>query len=79
MTVLPDFRALRSKRRGHEAVLFAFDLLEQNGNDLRDLPLIERKRRLAKLIGRAKRRAIWFVEHLTGDGPTVFEHVCRMW
>jgi ATP-dependent DNA ligase len=25
---LPDFRALRSKRRGHEAVLFAFDLLE---------------------------------------------------
>ena len=19
-----------------------------------------------------------FVEHLTGDGPTVFEHVCRM-
>jgi len=29
-------------------------------------------------IGRAKRRSIQFVEHLTGDGPTVFEHVCRM-
>ena len=26
----------------------------------------------------AKRRAIQFVEHLTGDGPTVFAHVCRM-
>ena len=49
-----------------------------NGDDLRDLPLIERKRRLRKLIGRAKRRSIRFVEHLTGDGPTVFEHVCRM-
>jgi ATP-dependent DNA ligase len=36
------------------------------------------KRRLAKLIGGAKRRAIRFTEHLTGDGPTVFEHVCRM-
>ena len=47
-------------------------------DDLRDLPLIERKRRLAKLIGRAKRRAIRFIEHLAGDGPTVFEHVCRM-
>ena len=26
----------------------------------------------------AKRRSIRFTEHLTGDGPTVFEHVCRM-
>ena len=43
-----------------------------------DLPLIERKRRLARLIGKAQRRAIRFVEHVTGDGPTVFEHVCRM-
>ena len=47
-------------------------------DDLRDLPLIERKRRLARLFDRAKRRAIRFVEHLTDDGPTVFEHVCRM-
>ena len=73
----PDFRALRSRRRGSEAVLFAFDLIEQDGNDLRDLPLIERKRRLNKLIGRAK-HAIRFTEHLAGDGPTVFSHVCRM-
>ena len=47
-------------------------------DDLSDLPLIKRKRRLAKLIGKAKRRSIRFTEHLTGDGPTVFEHVCRM-
>jgi bifunctional non-homologous end joining protein LigD len=45
----PDFRALRSKRRGSEVVLFAFDLLEHDGDDLRRLPVIERKRRLAKL------------------------------
>jgi ATP-dependent DNA ligase len=38
----------------------------------------KRKRRLRKLIGGAKRRSIQFVEHLTGDGPTVFAHVCRM-
>ena len=59
-------------------VLYAFDLIEHDGEDLRKLPLIERKRRLAKLIGRSKRRAIQFVEHLVGDGPTVFDHVCRM-
>src|SRR6478672_1644300 len=63
---MPDFRALRSQRRGHEAVLFAFDLLEHDGIDLRDLPLIERKRRLKKLLGWAKRRAIRFNEHLMG-------------
>jgi hypothetical protein len=44
----PDFHALRSRRRGHEAVLFAFDLIEHDGDDLRDLPLIGRKRRLAR-------------------------------
>ena len=43
-----DFRALRSRRRGHEAVLYAFDPIEQDGDDLRDLPLIERKQRLKK-------------------------------
>jgi ATP-dependent DNA ligase len=37
-------------------VLFASDLIEHDGN-LRDLPLIDRKRRLAKPIGKAKRRA----------------------
>ena len=75
----PDFRSLRTRRSGHEAVLYAFDLIEHDGNDLRDLPLIDRKWRLGKLIGKAKKwRAIQFVEHLTGDGPTVFEHVCRM-
>ena len=59
------------------AMLFAFDLIEHDGDDLRDLPLIERKWGLFRLLGKAK-RAIRFVEHLTGDGPTVFEHVCRI-
>ena len=58
--------------------VYAFDLIEHDGEDLRKLPLIERKRRLAKLIGRSKRRAIQFVEHLVGDSPTVFDHFCRM-
>jgi bifunctional non-homologous end joining protein LigD len=74
----PDFHALRSRRRGHAAMLFAFDLIEHDGEDLRRLPLIDRKRRLAKLLGRAKRRSIQYVGHITDDGPTVFEHVCRM-
>src|SRR6185295_11467341 len=55
---MPDFYALRSRRRGPEAVLYAFDLLEHNGADLRDLLLLERKQRLARLVGRAERQVI---------------------
>ena len=44
-------------------MLFASDLIEHDGGDLRDLPLIDRKRRLAELIGMAKRA-------VTRDGQT---------
>ena len=60
----PDFHAPRGRRGGHEAVLYAFDLIEHDGIDRRDLPLIERKFRLFKLLGWAK-HAIRFNEHLT--------------
>jgi bifunctional non-homologous end joining protein LigD len=33
-------------------MLHAFDLLELDGNDLRVLPLSDRKKRLARLLGR---------------------------
>ena len=46
-------------------MLFASDLIEHDGGDLRDLPLIDRKRRLAELIGKAKRA-------VTRDGQTAF-------
>jgi len=75
----PDFRALRSQHRDHEAVLVAFDLLERDGEDLRDLPLIERKRRLGRLIGKTKnRRAIQYCEHLKGNGASVLDYACRL-
>jgi bifunctional non-homologous end joining protein LigD len=75
----PDFHALRSQHRGHEAVLVAFDLIERDGEDLRDLPLIERKRRLARLISKTKnRRAIRYGEHLKGNGASVLDYVCRL-
>jgi bifunctional non-homologous end joining protein LigD len=74
----PDFHALQSRCRGHEAVLYAFDLIEHDGDHLCGLSLLQRKRRLARLLGRAKRPSIQFVEHLTGDRPTIFDQVCRV-
>ncbi len=72
-----ELYALHGKRRAYEAVLFAFDLLMHDGDDLRDLSLTDRKRQFVRLIGRV-RRAIRYSDHLIGDGPTVFEHACRM-
>ena len=41
----------RSKRRGSGAVPFAFDLLELRSDDL---PLIDYRRRLLQLVGKAQ-------------------------
>jgi bifunctional non-homologous end joining protein LigD len=64
---------------GHQALLYAFDLIEHDGDDLRDLPLIERKRQLARLIGKTKNwLAIQYGVHLKGSGASVFAYVCRL-
>jgi bifunctional non-homologous end joining protein LigD len=74
---LSDFSALRSRRRDQDVTLVAFDLIELQGDDLRDLPLLDRKRQLSKLLGKTK-HVIQFSEHLDHDGAAVFEHACRM-
>jgi bifunctional non-homologous end joining protein LigD len=72
-----DFEALHSGKQNHQAVLFAFDLLELHGTDLRPQPLLERKARLADLLAYV-RDGIHLSEHLEGDGRLIFEHACRM-
>lgn len=62
---ISDFAALRIGRRAHEVTLAAFDLIELQGDDL---PLFNRKQRLARILERG-REAIIFNEHITHDGP----------
>src|SRR5580704_5969621 len=47
------FDALHRRGRVTDAILQAFDLLELDGEDLRPLPLNQRKDRLARLLARA--------------------------
>jgi bifunctional non-homologous end joining protein LigD len=64
---VPVFDRLRYGRQPQsEAVLFAFDLLELSGKDLRRTPLEERKRALAKLV-RKTSWALQLNEHICGS------------
>src|SRR5262245_55454056 len=58
-------------------ILYAFDLIELNGDDLRHDPLEVRKATLALIVAKAS-PGIRFNEHMEGDGPTVFAHACKM-
>ena len=70
-----DFSALQaalSEGRSENLVYLAFDLLFADGEDLRDLPLSDRKHRLRALLDRANvNPAIRYVEHVVGDGQQV--------
>jgi bifunctional non-homologous end joining protein LigD len=76
-----DFDMLRAavSRKGcREAFLYAFDLLELDGQDLRREPWETRRATLASLLRRAA-DGIRLCEHLDStDGETVFLHACRM-
>jgi bifunctional non-homologous end joining protein LigD len=58
-------------------MLHALDLLELDGHDLRALPLGDRKKRLARLIGK-RRLGIVLNEHTDEDGAAVFLPACKM-
>lgn len=65
-----DFDKRWNRLHDNEAALCAFDLLQLDGEDLRELPLGDRKVRLAKLL-KKNRPGLEFVEHLEGDGPMI--------
>ena len=59
-------------------VLFAFDLLHLNGQDLRGHPLLERRALLRKLIKPDPRSPIQFSDHLEGDGAKFFKAAAEL-
>ena len=49
-----------------------------DGEDLRSLPLSERKERLKTLLGKGDNSVIRYVDHLSGAGDAVLQSACRM-
>ena len=75
---LATFQLLRHRRNEPKAFLYAFDLLELGGTDMRREPIEVRKATLASIL-RKSRPGVRLNEHLEHpDGLTVFHHACRM-
>jgi bifunctional non-homologous end joining protein LigD len=74
---LSRFEDLRRREAAHRAILYAFDLIEHDGEDLRNRPFLDRKAALARLLRNTK-AGILINEHVAEDGPTVFAHACRL-
>ena len=72
-----SFDLVRHQRANGSIFLYAFDLIELNGDDLRRDPLEVRKATLASIVAKAS-PGIRFNEHIGGDGPTVFAHACKL-
>ena len=75
---LARFDVLRRRRNEAVAFLYAFDLLELDGSDLRREPIETRKATLASVL-RQSRPGARLNEHLEhSEGVVVFQHACQL-
>jgi len=74
---LSRFEDLRRRDAARTAILYAFDLIEHDGEDLPDRPFLDSKAALARLL-RDTKAGILLNEHVAEDGAAVFEHACRL-
>ncbi|HVI28891.1 ATP-dependent DNA ligase [Hansschlegelia sp.] len=75
-----DFFALHAAlaaKSAPRAFLYAFDLLHLNGDDLRELPLDERRLLLEDMLLYGP-NALRFSEHVLDDGPSVYRAACEL-
>lgn len=71
----PNFHRLLFRRDVHPH-FYAFDVLALDGEDLRRLPLIQRKRMLRRLIPRGDGHRVRYLGHVERRGTALFDEVC---
>jgi bifunctional non-homologous end joining protein LigD len=74
---LSRFEELSRRAAARTAILYAFDSIEHDGEDLRNFPFLDRKAALARLL-RDTEAGIIFNEHIAKDERVVFAHACRL-
>ena len=75
---LSSFDRIRYRQNDESVFMWAFDLIELDGDDLRLDPLEVRRAALATITAKTA-AGLRFNEHMEDeDGPLVFEHACKM-
>src|SRR6202790_1644994 len=75
---IASFDRIRYRRYDADVFMWAFDLIELNGDDLRRDPLAVRKSTLERMLGSAG-AGIRYNQHLDEeDGALVFHHACKL-
>jgi len=59
-------------------IYYIFDLLYYDKNNLRSLPLIERKQMLKKLVPHTDKGFLRYSDHIVGSGSKIFNKSCKM-
>jgi bifunctional non-homologous end joining protein LigD len=77
-TSFADLQASFQDHATKPLTYFVFDLLFLDGEDLRSLPLTERKARLRKLLPKTSDGPLRYSEEIAGHGHTIFTHACRL-
>jgi bifunctional non-homologous end joining protein LigD len=75
----PSFQLLQATlkdRKGANLAFYAFDLLVDQGEDIRKLSNIERKERLAALL-KAVGSPIIYGDHIIAKGEALFDAICK--
>jgi bifunctional non-homologous end joining protein LigD len=74
---LPVFDRLRYRRQDGRVLLYAFDLLELDGRDLRREPIERRKVLLIRLLAKAS-VGLQVNDHFVEPGDVAFRHACQL-
>ena len=74
-----NFQLMQNYQRAPQGNLFyyVFDILYLNGQDLRDLPLIERKKYLKQFLGSVKFSKIRYSDHVENVGKALFQQASK--
>jgi bifunctional non-homologous end joining protein LigD len=74
---LSPFEELSRREGARTAILYACDLVEHDGEDVGNRPVLDRKAELAHPL-RNSEAGILFNEHVAEDGPMVFAQTYRL-
>jgi bifunctional non-homologous end joining protein LigD len=72
------FAKLRQRRNDRHVFLYAFDLLELDGDDLRREPIERRRVLLIRLLAKAPVVGLQVNDHIVEPGDVVFRHACQL-